>query len=176
MAVGVPIRASRQAVDLSLCQPVERIDGLGSFMAGQVIADVKWQAGEPLRVPGFQWTLGRWQRSGTLSQQFGHRVLDATDAFAYYAQADELVASLTALTSMWSGSASDKAVASTMPMVVWLRTVSAQAMKRALHRFVAEPEDGALVAMEVVLVRVVDDPNGVTIHGIMQVEAVMEAA
>ena len=54
-------------------------------------------------------------------------------AISLETQADELVASLTALTSMWSGSASDKAVASTMPMVVWLRTVSAQAMKRALQ-------------------------------------------
>lgn len=54
-------------------------------------------------------------------------------AISLETQADELVASLTALTSMWSGSASEKAVASTMPMVVWLRTVSAQAMKRALQ-------------------------------------------
>lgn len=50
------------------------------------------------------------------------------------------------------------------------------AMKRALHRFVVEPQDGALVSIEVVLVRVVDDPDGITVHGIMQVEAVMEAA
>ncbi|MFI5506058.1 PPE family protein [Mycobacterium sp. NPDC051804] len=54
-------------------------------------------------------------------------------AISLETQADELVASLTALTSAWSGSASERAVASTMPMVVWLRTVSAQAMKRALQ-------------------------------------------
>jgi PPE-repeat protein len=54
-------------------------------------------------------------------------------AISLETQADELVASLTALTSMWSGSASEKAVASTMPMVTWLRTVSAQALKRALQ-------------------------------------------
>ncbi|ODQ94645.1 PPE family protein [Mycolicibacterium holsaticum] len=48
-------------------------------------------------------------------------------------QADELAASLTALASAWSGSASERAVAATMPMVVWLRTVSAQAQKRALQ-------------------------------------------
>lgn len=48
-------------------------------------------------------------------------------------QADELAASLAALASAWSGSASERAVAATMPMVIWLRTVSAQAQKRALQ-------------------------------------------
>ncbi|MGV0644008.1 PPE family protein [Mycolicibacterium sp. XJ879] len=48
-------------------------------------------------------------------------------------QADELASSLAALSSTWSGSASERAVAATMPMVVWLRTVSAQAQKRALQ-------------------------------------------
>jgi PPE-repeat protein len=46
-------------------------------------------------------------------------------------QADELAGSLAALTAAWSGTASERAVAATMPMVVWLRTVAAQAMKRA---------------------------------------------
>ena len=46
-------------------------------------------------------------------------------------QADELAGSLAALSAAWSGTASERAVAATMPMVVWLRTVSAQAMKRA---------------------------------------------
>jgi PPE-repeat protein len=46
-------------------------------------------------------------------------------------QADELAGSLAALSSAWSGTASERAVAATMPMVVWLRTVSAQAVKRA---------------------------------------------
>jgi PPE-repeat protein len=46
-------------------------------------------------------------------------------------QADELASSLAALSSAWSGTASERAVAATMPMVVWLRTVSAQAQKRA---------------------------------------------
>jgi PPE-repeat protein len=46
-------------------------------------------------------------------------------------QADELASSLAALSSTWSGSASERAVAATMPMVIWLRTVSAQAHKRA---------------------------------------------
>lgn len=48
-------------------------------------------------------------------------------------QADELAASLANLSSVWTGGASERAVAATMPMVVWLRTTSAQAMKRALQ-------------------------------------------
>jgi PPE-repeat protein len=54
-------------------------------------------------------------------------------AISLEVQADELAASLAALASVWSGSACERAVASTMPMVIWLRTVSAQAMKRALQ-------------------------------------------
>jgi PPE-repeat protein len=52
-------------------------------------------------------------------------------AISLETQADELAASLAALTSVWSGSASERAISATMPMVIWLRTVSAQAMKRA---------------------------------------------
>ncbi len=52
-------------------------------------------------------------------------------AIALETQADELASSLAALTSAWSGTASERAVAATMPMVVWLRTVAAQALKRA---------------------------------------------
>lgn len=48
-------------------------------------------------------------------------------------QADELAASLTALSSAWTGAASDQAVQATMPMVLWLRTTSLQAQKRALQ-------------------------------------------
>src|SRR5690242_6093996 len=54
-------------------------------------------------------------------------------AISLETQADELAASLAALTSMWSGSASERAVSSTMPMVIWLRTVSMQAMKRSMQ-------------------------------------------
>ena len=54
-------------------------------------------------------------------------------AISLETQADELAASLASLTSVWSGSASERAVAATMPMVAWLRTVSAQAQKRALQ-------------------------------------------
>lgn len=48
-------------------------------------------------------------------------------------QADELAGSLAALSSAWSGSASERAVAATMPMVIWLRTTALQAQKRALQ-------------------------------------------
>jgi PPE-repeat protein len=48
-------------------------------------------------------------------------------------QADELAASLAALASAWSGTASERAVSATMPMVLWLRATSLQAMKRSLQ-------------------------------------------
>ncbi|MCT7661235.1 PPE family protein [Mycobacterium deserti] len=54
-------------------------------------------------------------------------------AISLETQADELAASLANLTSTWSGSASERAVSATMPMVVWLRTVAMQAQKRALQ-------------------------------------------
>ncbi|MGE2718966.1 PPE family protein [Mycolicibacterium celeriflavum] len=54
-------------------------------------------------------------------------------AISLETQADELAASLASLTAVWSGSASERVVAATMPMVAWLRTVSAQAQKRALQ-------------------------------------------
>ena len=49
------------------------------------------------------------------------------------AQADELAGSLAALSSIWSGTASERAVSATMPMVVWLRTTALQAQKRAMQ-------------------------------------------
>jgi PPE-repeat protein len=48
-------------------------------------------------------------------------------------QADELAGSLAALSSSWSGTASERAVSATMPMVVWLRTTALQAQKRAMQ-------------------------------------------
>ncbi|VEG37673.1 PPE-repeat containing protein [Mycolicibacterium flavescens] len=54
-------------------------------------------------------------------------------AISLETQADELAASLASLTAVWSGTASERVVAATMPMVAWLRTVSAQAQKRALQ-------------------------------------------
>ena len=54
-------------------------------------------------------------------------------AISLETQADELAASLAALAAAWSGAASDRAVAATMPMIIWLRTASLQAQKRALQ-------------------------------------------
>ena len=48
-------------------------------------------------------------------------------------QADELAGSLAALSGAWNGTASERAVTATMPMVVWLRTTALQAQKRALQ-------------------------------------------
>ncbi|MGW4098435.1 PPE family protein [Mycobacterium sp. NPDC004974] len=48
-------------------------------------------------------------------------------------QADELAGALSTLTSVWSGGASERAVAATMPMIMWLRTMALQAQKRALQ-------------------------------------------
>ncbi|MGV0807534.1 PPE family protein [Mycolicibacterium setense] len=48
-------------------------------------------------------------------------------------QADELAAALSNLTSVWSGTASERAVSATMPMIMWLRTMVLQAQKRALQ-------------------------------------------
>src|SRR3954454_16286386 len=48
-------------------------------------------------------------------------------------QADELAGRLGALSCSWSGTASERAVSATMPMVVWLRTTAMQAQKRAMQ-------------------------------------------
>jgi PPE-repeat protein len=47
-------------------------------------------------------------------------------------QADELAGSLSSLGSVWTGAAGEQAISSTMPMVIWLRTLSFQCMERAL--------------------------------------------
>lgn len=56
-----------------------------------------------------------------------------TLAVSLETQAEELAGSLAALTSTWSGTASEQAVQSTTPMVVWLRTTALQAQKRAMQ-------------------------------------------
>ena len=48
-------------------------------------------------------------------------------------QADELAGSLAALSASWNGTASERAVSATMPMVIWLRTTALQAQKRAMQ-------------------------------------------
>ncbi|MGV0849243.1 PPE family protein [Mycolicibacterium phlei] len=54
-----------------------------------------------------------------------------TFAIELETQADELAASLVSLQSVWTGAAADRLVSATMPMVTWLRAVSAQAHKRS---------------------------------------------
>lgn len=48
-------------------------------------------------------------------------------------QADELASSLVSLSAVWTGLASERAIAATTPMVIWLRMLSLQAMKRAMQ-------------------------------------------
>lgn len=52
-------------------------------------------------------------------------------AVALEAQAAELSSALASLSAAWTGTGSDTGVAACMPMVMWLHTLSAQAMKRA---------------------------------------------
>jgi len=54
-------------------------------------------------------------------------------AISLETQADELAGSLSALTGTWQGSASERAVSATMPMVTWLHTTAMQAQKRAMQ-------------------------------------------
>lgn len=54
-------------------------------------------------------------------------------AIALETQALELAASMSALSGAWSGMASERAVAATMPMVAWLQTAALQAQKRAMQ-------------------------------------------
>jgi hypothetical protein len=48
------------------------------------------------------------------------------------------------------------------------------AVKSCLHDAVGDLEAGALVTMRITLIRVFDDPDGRTTHGVVQIEAVIE--
>ncbi|MDI3335868.1 DUF3168 domain-containing protein [Defluviimonas aestuarii] len=52
----------------------------------------------------------------------------------------------------------------------------ADAVKKALHGYAGTLTIGALVSLEAKLVRVLDDPDGITLHGVVQVEALIEEA
>ena len=54
-------------------------------------------------------------------------------ALSLECQADELAASLSQLPATWTGAASEQAIASMTPAVMWLRTTSMQAHKRSLQ-------------------------------------------
>lgn len=56
----------------------------------------------------------------------------------------------------------------------WPCRALVDAVKDALHDAGGELETGALVLMRVDLVRVLDDPDGITTHGVVQVTAVIE--
>lgn len=47
-------------------------------------------------------------------------------------------------------------------------------VKKSLHHFEADLSGNALVDMRVVSRRVIDDPDGITSHGIVQLEAMIE--
>jgi PPE-repeat protein len=80
-------------------------------------------------------------------------------------QADELAASLVSLSSAWTGSASDQAVQATMPMVLWLRTTSLQAQKRALQATAQATAHTAAMLGTPPLVEI--EANHVT-HGVLE--------
>ena len=80
-------------------------------------------------------------------------------------QADELAASLAALAGAWSGSASERAVSATMPMVIWLRTTSLQAQKRALQASAQATSYTAALAATPPLPEI--EQNHVT-HGVLE--------
>jgi hypothetical protein len=50
----------------------------------------------------------------------------------------------------------------------------ADAVKKALHEWQAEPDVGALVSMRVIKIRVFNDPDGITTHGVVTVSAMIE--
>lgn len=56
----------------------------------------------------------------------------------------------------------------------WKCKAIVDAVKAALHDHEADMGDHALVSMRVMLCRVLDDPDGSTVHGVVQVEAVID--
>ena len=50
------------------------------------------------------------------------------------------------------------------------------AVKKSLHRYAGSLAVGALTSLEVVQVRHLEDPDGITLHGIVVVEAMIEEA
>lgn len=50
------------------------------------------------------------------------------------------------------------------------------AVKTSLHKYPGTIDPGALVSIEVTLVRILDDPDGITKHGVITVEAEIEEA
>ncbi len=86
-------------------------------------------------------------------------------AIAMETQAEELSASLASLAGCWQGGASERAVQSTMPMVVWLRTSALQAQKRAMQAIAQA--NSYLLAMAVTPPLVEIELNHVT-HAVLE--------
>lgn len=86
-------------------------------------------------------------------------------AIAMETQAEELSASLASLAGSWQGGASERAISSTMPMVVWLRTSALQAQKRAMQAI--QQANSYLLAMAVTPPLVEIEMNHVT-HAVLE--------
>ncbi|WP_228032417.1 PPE family protein [Mycolicibacterium sp. P9-22] len=86
-------------------------------------------------------------------------------AIAMETQAEELSASLASLAGSWQGGASERAISSTMPMVVWLRTSALQAQKRAMQAI--QQANSYLLAMAVTPPLVEIELNHVT-HAVLE--------
>lgn len=56
----------------------------------------------------------------------------------------------------------------------WPCKQTVDAVRTALHGYAGDLATHALVEMRVVLTRVMDDPDGVTCHGVVQVTALIE--
>ncbi len=86
-------------------------------------------------------------------------------SIAMETQAEELSASLASLAGSWQGGASERAISSTMPMVVWLRTSALQAQKRAMQAIAQA--NSYLLAMAVTPPLVEIEMNHVT-HAVLE--------
>jgi PPE-repeat protein len=86
-------------------------------------------------------------------------------AISLETQADELAGSLSALAGSWQGSASDQAVTSTQPMVLWLHTTAMQAQKRAMQALAQASSYATAVATTPPIPEI--EQNHVT-HGVLE--------
>ena len=58
----------------------------------------------------------------------------------------------------------------------WQCKATVDAVKDALHEYAGDLATHALVELRVELARVMDDPDGITVHGVVQVTALIEEA
>lgn len=86
-------------------------------------------------------------------------------AISLETQADELAGSLSALTGTWQGSASERAVSATQPMVLWLHTTAMQAQKRAMQAIAQASSYATAVATTPPIPEI--EQNHIT-HGVLE--------